>query len=167
MTKPIPEGYHNVTPTFMFRDARKAIEFYKNAFGAQERYVMPNPDGTGVMHAEMMIGDSIIMLGEESPMMCGKSAESLGDSPISFFIYVENVDSSFRRAVEAGAKPHMEVQEMFWGDRCGSVVDPFGYSWMLGTHTRDLSPEEIQEGARAAFAEMSAKKFDEEQGSGE
>lgn len=156
MTKPIPEGFHSVTPMFIFKDARRAIDFYKNAFGAQERYAMPGPDGKGVMHAEVQIGDSIIMMGDEYPQMesC-KSAESLGGSPISLYIYVENVDSAFRRAVEAGATVKMEVQEMFWGDRCGSVEDPFGYNWMIGTHTRDLSPEQIAEGAKAAFAEMS------------
>lgn len=155
MVKPIPEGYHSVTPMFMFKDCRKAIEFYKNAFGAQERYVMPGPDGNGVMHAEIMVGNSIIMMGDEMPMEHCKSAETMGGSPISFYIYVDNVDAAFRRAVEAGAKPQMQVEEMFWGDRAGSVVDPFGYNWMLATHTRDLSDEEIREGAKEAFAQMS------------
>lgn len=155
MVKPIPEGYHRVTPMFMFKDSRKAIDFYKSAFGAQERYVMPGPDGKGVMHAELLVGDSIIMMGDEYPQQNCKSAESLGGSPVSFYLYVENVDAAFRRAVEAGAKVEMEVQEMFWGDRAGSIVDPFGYNWMLATHTRDLSPEEIAEGAKAWFAEMS------------
>lgn len=155
MVKPIPEGYHSVTPMFMFKDCRKAIEFYKSAFGAWERYVMPGPDGKGIMHAELLVGDSIVMMGDENPQEACKSAESLGGSPISFYLYVENVDAAFRRAVEAGAKSVMEVQEMFWGDRAGSLVDPFGYNWMLATHTRDLSPEEIREGAKAAFTEMS------------
>lgn len=155
MTKPIPEGFHSVTPMFVFKDCRKAIEFFKKAFGAVERYAMPGPDGTGIMHAELLVGDSIIMMGDENPQYNCKSAESLGASPISFYVYVENVDAAFRRAVEAGATVQMEVQEMFWGDRAGSVSDPFGYSWMLATHTRDLSPEEIAEGAKAAFSEMS------------
>jgi PhnB protein len=155
MANPIPEGFHSLTPMFMFKDARKAIDFYKNAFGAQERYTMPGPDGKGVMHAEVLVGDSIIMMGDENPQESCKSAETIGGSPISFYLYVENVDAAFRRAVEAGAKVQMEVQDMFWGDRCGSVQDPFGYSWMIGTHTRDLTPEEIQEGAKAAFTEMS------------
>jgi len=155
MTNPIPEGFHSLTPMFMFKDARRAIDFYKNAFGAQERYTMPGPDGKGVMHAELQVGDSIIMMGDENPHENCKSAETIGGSPISFYLYVENVDAAFRRAVEAGAKVQMEVQEMFWGDRCGSVQDPFGYSWMIGTHTRDLTPEEIQEGAKAACTEMS------------
>ena len=155
MAKPIPEGFRTVTPMFMFKDCRKAIDFYKNAFGAEERHAMPWPDGKGVMHAEVLVGDSIIMMGDENPQQNCKSAESMGGSPISFYLYVENVDSAFRRAVEAGAKVQMEVQEMFWGDRAGSLQDPFGYNWMLATHTRDLSPEEIKEGAKAAFAEMS------------
>ena len=155
MIKPIPEGFHSLTPMFMFKDARKAIDFYKSAFGAQERYTMPGPDGKGVMHAEVLVGDSIIMMGDENPHESCKSAETIGGSPISFYLYVDNVDAAFRRAVEAGAKVQMEVQEMFWGDRCGSVQDPFGYNWMIGTHTRDLTSEEIQEGAKAAFTEMS------------
>ncbi|WP_224982982.1 VOC family protein [Geomonas agri] len=154
MTKPIAEGFHSVTPMFMFKDCRKAIEFYKNAFGAVERYAMPWPDGEGIMHAELMVGDSILMMGDEFPGENCKSAETLGSSPISFYLYVENVDSAFRRALEAGATEKMEVQEMFWGDRAGSLQDPFGYNWMLATHTRDLTPEEIREGAKAAFAQV-------------
>ncbi|WP_136525994.1 VOC family protein [Geomonas ferrireducens] len=153
MLKPIPEGFHSVTPMFMFRECRKAIDFYKNAFGAIERYAMPTPDGRGIMHAELLVGDSILMMGDEQPQC--KSAESMGASPISFYLYVDNVDAAFRRAVEAGATVQMEVQEMFWGDRAGSLRDPFGYSWMLATHTRDLAPEEIRAGAEAAFAEAS------------
>jgi len=151
MSKPIPEGFHSVTPMFMFKDCRKAIDFYKAAFGAQERHAMPGPGGQGVMHAEVQVGDSIIMMGDENLQETCKSAESMGGSPISFYLYVENVDASFRRAVEAGATVRMEVQEMFWGDRAGSVQDPFGYNWMLATHTRDPSPEEIREGANALF----------------
>lgn len=154
MVRPIPEGYHSVTPMFMFKDCRKAIEFYKKAFGAQERYSMPGPDGNGVMHAEVQVGDSIVMMGDECPQQNCKSAESMGGSPISFYLYVENVDAAFRRAVEAGATVEMEVQEMFWGDRAGSLRDPFGYNWMLATHTREPSPEEIREGAKKAFSEM-------------
>ncbi|GFO66374.1 VOC family protein [Geomonas paludis] len=153
MTKAIPEGFHSVTPMFMFKDCRKAIDFYKNAFGAVERYAMPGPNG-GIMHAEVMVGDSIIMMGDEFPGENCKSAETLGGSPISFYLYVENVDGAFRRALEAGAIEKMEVQDMFWGDRAGSLQDPFGYNWMLATHTRDLSPEEIREGAKAAFAQQ-------------
>ena len=154
MTKTIPEEFHSVTPMFTFKDARKAIEFYKRAFGAQERYVMPGPGGQGVMHAEVRIGDSIIMLGEEHPQQSCQSAETIGGSPVSFYIYVENVDEAFKVAVGAGAEVRMPVQDMFWGDRMGTVQDPFGYSWSLATHTRDLTPEEIRQGAEAAFAQM-------------
>lgn len=157
MTKAIPDGYHSVSPMFMFRDARKAIDFYKRAFAAQERYVMPGPDGKGVMHAEMMIGNSIIMMGEEHPNESCRSAETMGGSPVSFYIYLENVDEAFGRAVAAGATVRMPLDEMFWGDRAGTVQDPFGYSWTLASHTRDLTPEEIRQGAEAFFASMAQK----------
>ncbi|HJV35663.1 VOC family protein [Geomonas sp.] len=155
MAKAIPEGYGTVTPALTFKDARKALNFYKEAFGAKERYAMEGPDGKGIMHAEMMVGNSIIMLGEEHPEQQCKSAESAGGSPVGFYLYVEDVDAAFQRAVACGAQAQMPVQEMFWGDRMGSVRDPFGYNWMLATHTRDLSIEEIREGAQAVFTEMS------------
>lgn len=157
MTKARPEGYQSITPMLVLKDARKAIEFYKRAFGAVERYVMPGPDGKGVMHAEIMIGDSIIMMGEESPNEPCKSAETAGGSPVSFYIYVEDVDKAFQKALDAGCVMKMPVQEMFWGDRFGSLNDPFGYNWGLATHTRDLTDQEIQEGARAMFEQMSKK----------
>jgi len=157
MTKAIPEGFHSVTPMFVFKDARKAIEFYKRAFGAQERFAMPGPDGKGVMHAEVRIGTSIIMMGEENPQQPCKSAETIGGSPVSFYIYLENVDEAFRKALEAGAEARMPVEDMFWGDRVGTVQDPFGYNWTLATHIKDLTPQEIQEGAQAAFAQMGRK----------
>ena len=157
MTKAIPEGFQSVTPMLVFSDARKAIEFYKQAFGAMERYAMPGQDGKGVMHAELLIGDSIIMMGEENPNEPCKSAETAGGSPVSFYIYLENADEAFRRALEAGAESRMPVQDMFWGDRVGTVQDPFGYSWTLATHTRDLTSQEIREGAQAFFARMAGK----------
>jgi PhnB protein len=160
MAKSIPDGYHSVTPMFVFKDVRKAIDFYKKAFGATEKFVMPGPNGKGVMHAELKIGDSIIMMGEESTStqhQC-KSAESFGGSPISVYLYVKDADAAFKKAIEAGATSKMPVQEMFWGDRMGAVSDPFGYSWSLATHTKDLSPKEIEEGAKAAFAQKTAKK---------
>lgn len=157
MTKAIPEGYHSVSPMFMFRDARKAIDFYKRAFGAAERYTMPGPDGKGVMHAEMMIGNSIIMMGEEHPNESCRSAETIGGSPVSFYLYLENVDEAFERAVAAGATVRMPLDEMFWGDRAGTLQDPFGYSWTLASHTRDLTQEEIRQGAEAFFASMAQK----------
>ncbi len=157
MTKAIPEGFHSVTPMFMYKDARKAIEFYKKAFGAMELFAMPGPEGKGVMHAELLIGNSIIMMGEENPQAPCKSAEALGCSPVSFYIYVEDVNEAFERAVKAGGQVRMPVEEMFWGDRVGTLEDPFGYSWWLATHTRDLTPKEIEEGAEAALAHMAGK----------
>jgi PhnB protein len=157
MTRPIPEGYGSLTPMFVFKDARQAIEFYKKAFRAEERLVMPGPDGKGVMHAELKIGGSIIMMGEENPQYPCKSAETLGGSAISFYLYLNNVDEAFKVAVEAGAKVVMPVEEMFWGDRAGTVIDPFGYSWTLATHTRDLTPQEIAAGAQTACAKTAGK----------
>jgi uncharacterized glyoxalase superfamily protein PhnB len=157
MTKAIPEGYHSVTPYLVFKDARKAIKFYKLAFGAQERFAMPGPDGKGVMHAELQIGNSIIMMSEENPQQPCKSAETAGATPVSFYLYLENVDQAFRIALEAGAEARMPVQEMFWGDRTGTVQDPFGYSWTLATHNKDLTMQEIQQGAQAFFCQATKK----------
>ena len=157
MTKAIPEGYQSVTPIFVFKDARKAIEFYKRAFGAQERFAMPGPDGKGLMHAEIRIGDSIIMMGEENPQHSCKSAETMNGSPVSFYVYLENVDEAFRIALEAGAETRMPVQDMFWGDRAGTVQDPFGYSWTMATHSKDLTMQEIQQGAQAFFCQAANK----------
>ena len=157
MAKPIPEGFTSLTPFITFKDCRKAIEFYKQAFGALELFAMPGPEGKGVMHAELKIGNSILMMGDEHPQMSCKSAETLGSSPISLYFYVENVDQAFRRALEAGAKSLMAVEDMFWGDRTGTVEDLFGYRWTLATHVKDLTPQEIQQGAQAAFAKMANK----------
>ncbi|MGA2192845.1 MAG: VOC family protein [Nitrospirota bacterium] len=151
MIKAIPEGFHSATPMLMFKDARKAIDFYKKAFGAIERYAMPGPGGKGVMHAEILIGDSIFMLGDENPQMHGVSAETMGASPVSFYIYLEDVDEAFTKALKAGAQSRMPVQDMFWGDRAGTVQDPFGYSWSLATHKKDLTAKELEEAAKAAF----------------
>lgn len=151
MTGPIPKGYTTLTPMLVFKDVRKAIDFYYRAFDAQEHYVMTNPDGRGVLHAELRIGNSIIMFGEENPQASCSSAETLGASPVSFYLYCADVDSSFRTAVAAGATEQMAPTEMFWGDRIGTVRDPFGYSWTLATHVRDLTQEEIRQGAQAFF----------------
>jgi uncharacterized glyoxalase superfamily protein PhnB len=152
--KPIPEGYHTVTPCLTLKDSLKAIDFYKKAFGAIEWCTLPSPDGNGTMHAAIQIGDSIIMMGDERPDQQCKSAETLGDSPVSLFIYVKNVDSAFNQAVNAGAKIAMPLDDMFWGDRCASLKDPFGYLWVIATHTRELTDEQIQEGAQSFFAQM-------------
>lgn len=156
MVKAIPKEFHSVTPIFMFKDARRAIEFYKKAFGALELFVLPGPDDKGVMHAEVRIGNSVIMMGEETPHHPCKSAETLGGSPVSFYIYIEDVDAAFRVAVDAGAKIRMPLQDMFWGDRAGTVQDPFGYSWTLATHIKDLTPKEIRQGALAAGCQQAS-----------
>ena len=157
MTKAIPEGFHSITPYLVFKDARKAIDFYKRAFSAQERFAMPGPDGKGVMHAELQIGNSIIMMSEENPQQPCKSAETTGASPVNFYLYLENVDQAFKIALEAGAEARMPVQEMFWGDRADTVQDPFGYSWTIATHSKDLTMQEIQQGAQEFFCQAAKK----------
>ena len=160
MTQPIPAGYSSVTPSFTFKDCKKAIEFYKKAFGATVKDLMPSLDGKGTMHATIQIGNSILMMGDEMPgnSKCAQSAETTGNSPISLYVYVPNADAAFKQAIAAGATENMPVAEMFWGDRAGSLKDPFGYSWMLATHTQDLTPDQIKKGAEAFFAQMSGKK---------
>lgn len=152
MAKPIPDGSHTLTPMIVFKDARKAIEFYKAAFGAVEREVFPSPDGKRIMHAAIVIGDSPVMMTDEHPQHPCKSALTIGDSPISFYVYVKDVDAAYKRAVAGGAVSLMPVQDMFWGDRVGNVKDPFGHSWMFATHIQDLTPEQMRKGAEAAFA---------------
>ena len=151
-TKPIPEGFHAVTPSLTLKNSLAAIEFYKKAFGAKVLDVFPALDGRSTMHATIQIGDSILMMGDEQPNQGCKSAESLGASPVSLYIYVPNVDAAFKQAVAAGAAVTMPVADMFWGDRCGSLKDPFGYSWMIATHIADLTSEEVRKGADSFFA---------------
>ncbi len=157
MAKAMPEGFHSLTPQFTFKDSRKAIEFYKKAFGAVERYAIAGPNGKGTMHAEIQIGDSIMMLGDEVPNQPCKGIETLGGSPVNFYVYVDNAGSAFQKALEAGAGQHMPVQDMFWGDRVGIVKDPFGFTWSLATHTRDVTQQELQEGAKNMMAQMAGK----------
>jgi uncharacterized glyoxalase superfamily protein PhnB len=157
MTNPIPIGYHAVTPSFSFKDSKKAIEFYKKAFNATLLDLFPNLTGEGIMHATIKIGDSILMMGDEMPGGMNKSAETVGASPISLFLYVTDADAAFKQAVAAGATVVMPVAEMFWGDRAGHLTDPFGYQWMIATHKRDMTPEEIRKEAGAFFAKMAKK----------
>jgi PhnB protein len=156
MTKSIPDGYHSVTPSFTFKDTQKAIDFYKKAFSAKVLDLMKSLDGRGIMHATMQIGNSILMMGDEGLGGC-KSAETLGGSPMSLYVYVPDADAAYKQATAAGAKATMPVGEMFWGDRAGHVTDPFGYSWMIATHKRDLNQEQIRKGAEAFFAQMTKK----------
>ena len=159
MAQPIPNGYHTVTPSFTFKDSKKAVEFYKKAFGAKVLDLMPDPSGRRTIHATIQIGNSIVMMGDEMPGAenCAKSAETLGSSPISFYVYMPNADRAFNQAVAAGGKAIMPVADMFWGDRCGTLKDPFGYSWMIATHKQDLANDEIQKGAEAFFAQIAKK----------
>jgi uncharacterized glyoxalase superfamily protein PhnB len=159
MAKPIPEGFHSVTPSFTVKDSKQAIEFYKKAFDAKVLALMPDPSGRRTMHATIQIGNSIVMMGDEMPGAehCAKSAETVGSSPISLYVYVPDADAAFKQAVAAGGTVVMPVTDMFWGDRAGSVKDPFGYSWMIATHKQDLTKDQIQKGAEAFFASMAKK----------
>ncbi len=150
--QPIPKGYHTLTPGFCVRGAAQAIDFYKRAFGAKERMRMMKPDGTTLAHAELAIGDSLFMLGEEDAAMGSRSAQSLGGTPVNFYLYVTAVDAAVARALSAGAKPIMPVTDMFWGDRIGAVEDPFGQKWTLATHKEDVPPREMAERARAFYS---------------
>ena len=143
MAKPIPEGYHSVTPYLIIKGATEAIDFYKKAFGATELFRMPAPGGK-IGHAEIKIGDSPIMLADESPEMGHKSPQTLGGSPISIMIYVADVDTVFKQAIAAGGKEQRPVKDQFYGDRSGSLEDPFGHVWHVATHTEDVSPEEME-----------------------
>ncbi|HET9179508.1 MAG TPA: VOC family protein [Terriglobia bacterium] len=145
----IPEGYHSVTPYLIVKGAAKAIEFYKQAFGAVETLRMPQPDGR-IGHAELKIGNSTIMLADEFPERNIRGPESLGGTPVMMHLYIEDVDTVAQRAVAAGAKEMRPVQNQFYGDRSGMFADPFGHQWNISTHVEDLSPEEI--GKRAAAA---------------
>jgi PhnB protein len=140
--KPIPDGYHTVTPYLIVHDAAKALEFYKKALGAQELFRMPMPNGR-IGHAEIRIGDSIVMLADEFPEMGVRSATAYGGTPVGMCLYVEEVDARFQQAVAAGATVERPVQDQFYGDRSGTVVDPFGHKWTIATHKEDLTPEEM------------------------
>ncbi len=149
--KAIPPGYHSATPYLVVKDGNRALEYYQKAFGATQLHKMDGPGGK-IMHAEFKIGDSIIMLSEE--MGRNRSPQSLGGSPVSIFLYVENVDSVFKQAVDAGANADMPPQDMFWGDRFGSVTDPFGHQWALATHIEDVAPDEMEKRGRAFHQQM-------------
>lgn len=150
---PIPPGCRTVTPHLVIRGAAKAIEFYKKAFGAEQVMLMPGPDGK-VMHAEIKIGDSLVFLADEFTSPQTGSPEKLGGTSVSFHIYVADCDALFNRAVSAGAKVMMPLMDMFWGDRFGSVLDPFGHMWSIATHKEDLSPEEMAKRGAEAMKKM-------------
>ena len=150
-TQPIPDGFHTLTPHLVVKGASKAIEFYKKAFGAEEMFRLPAPDGN-IIHADLKIGDSHLFLVEEMPAMESRGPELIGGSPVTIHIYVKDVDAAFKKAVAAGATVRMPLADMFWGDRYGVLTDPFGHSWSLATHKEDLSPTEIGKRAEAALA---------------
>jgi PhnB protein len=141
--KPIPDGYHSVTPYLIVQGAAKAIEYYKDVFGAKEIMRMPMPDGK-IAHAEIKIGDSPVMLADEMPQMGYRNPQSLGGSPVSLMLYVEDVDTVFEKAVKNGANAVRPVKDQFYGDRSGTITDPFGHVWTVSTHVEDVSAEEMQ-----------------------
>ena len=154
--KPIPEGYHTLSPYLAVDNAAEAIDWYKRAFGAQETVRMLGPDGK-IGHAELKIGDSHLMLSDPFPQASTKPPKELGGTSTSIFIYVEDVDATFKQAVDAGATVTMPLDDMFWGDRFGSVTDPYGHSWSMATHVEDVPPEEMEERSKAAMAAMASQ----------
>jgi PhnB protein len=155
--KPIPKGYHSITPGLAVRDAAQAIEFYKKAFGAKEKSRMPGPDGK-LMHAELQIGDSHIMLGEENPQMNNPSPQSLNGTPIALFIYVKDSDKVFNQAIKAGGALAMPLIDQFWGDRAGMITDPFGHKWWVASRKHNLSPKEMKKAAEEFFAQQAKQQ---------
>lgn len=147
----IPEGYHSVTPYLIIKGAAKALDFYQRAFGAKETVRMAGPGGK-IMHAEMRIGDSMVMLADEHPEMNARSPESFGGSPVMIHLYVEDVDAVFNQAIAAGATVERPLADQFYGDRTGGVKDPFGYSWYVATHKEDVTPEEMKKRMAAMAA---------------
>jgi len=154
MTKPIPDGYHTVTPYLAVEDAAKAIKFYEQAFGAKERSRMEAPDGK-IGHAELKIGDSLVMISDPFPQSTVRPPAEVGGSTASIFMYVEDVDAVVQKAVDQGATIEMDVADMFWGDRFGTITDPYGQVWSIATHVKDVPPEEMAERAKEAMAAMS------------
>ena len=149
--KPVPEGFHTVTAQLIVDDAASTLDWYKKALGAEERMRAPGPDGK-IMHAEIKIGDTILMVND--PMGGGKGPKALGGSPASLWIYVPDCDALFNRAAAAGAKVVMPVADQFWGDRSGTLVDPAGYQWTIATHKEDLTPVEINQRQEEFFKQM-------------
>jgi PhnB protein len=150
--KAIPAGHRTVTPYLAIKNAAKALEFYKTAFGATESYKLMMPDGR-LGHTEIRLGDSMIMLADEFPEYGGKAPETLGGSPVSIHLYVEDVDAFFKKALAAGARERKSVMDQFYGDRSGQLEDPFGHLWWVATHKEDIAPEEMQKRVAAMFAE--------------
>ena len=154
--KAIPDGYHTVTPYLVVNNGAAALDYYKKAFGAIELMRMPGPSGK-LMHAEIKIGDSIIMLADEAPERDVKSPSALGGSPVGICLYVTNVDAMFDAAIAAGGKALFPVKNQFYGDRSGTLIDPFGHKWTVATHVEDVAPEEMGARAEAAMKEFCKK----------
>jgi PhnB protein len=152
-TQTVPEGYHTLSTYFALDDAAGAIEFYKRAFGAKERMRMDAPGGK-IGHAELEIGDSLLMLADAFPQSETRPPREVGATTGGVFMYVDDVDAVVKQAVDAGARVTMEVQDMFWGDRFGSITDPFGHHWSIATHVEDVPPDEMAQRAEAAMAGM-------------
>ena len=152
--KKIPDGYHSITPMLIVKDGLKAIEYYKKVFGAIDKGTMMMPDNKSVDHAELLIGDSKIMLSDEFPEMKSLSPTTIGGSPVSLYLYVEDVDKTFNLAVTEGGKSLFPVQDRFYGDRHGTIQDPFGHIWSIATHIKDLTKEEMKKAAEEAFSKM-------------
>ncbi len=155
--KSVPEGFHTLTPGLVIRGAAKALEFYKEALGAEVIASMTTPDGQKIVHAEIKIGNSMLFLSDEFPEMGNNSPESLNGSPVSLNLYVEDADAAYDRAIKAGATSVMPVAEQFWGDRWGIVTDPFGHHWSFSTHVKDLTHEEVIAASHEFFAKMAEK----------
>jgi PhnB protein len=151
--QPVPEGYHTITPYLAVDDATAAIDFYQRAFGAKERVRMSGP-GDAIMHAELEIGDSLVMLSDPFPQASTRPPKELGGTSVSIFTYVDDIDALYNQAIDAGATSLMEPDDMFWGDRFGSVQDPFGHSWTIATHIEDVSPEEMEKRSEEWMAQM-------------
>ena len=156
--KPIQDGSHTLIPHLVVKGAAQAIDFYEKAFGAVEVIRMFMPDGKTLMHGQLKIGDSQLMLAEESPQMCSKGPTTLGGTPVIIHMNVADVDAMFSRAVAAGATAKMPPTDMFWGDRYSKVTDPFGHEWSIATHKEDVPPEEMKKRGEAMFAKMAQGK---------
>jgi PhnB protein len=150
--KAIPDGYQSVTPYLFVRGASSAIDFYKTVFGAKETMRMQGPDGR-IVHAEVKIGDSIVMVADENPANGVMSPQTIGGYSVGLHIYVENVDAVIQKAVESGAKPLRPIKNQFYGDRSGTLLDPFGHMWSVSTHVEDVSPEEMRKRMQAAMSQ--------------
>lgn len=153
MTKPVPDGYRTVTPYLLVDDGAAAIDFYTRAFGAKERSRMPSPDGK-VAHAEIEIGDSLVMLSDQFPGSQMQPPKEAGTTTMGIFLYVDDVDAWYERAIGAGATEGQAPEDMFWGDRFARVTDPQGHSWQLATHVEDVAPEEMERRAQEAMANL-------------